>query len=427
MARVLLVLALLAGPAAAQPVTLRESATLTRAEIALRVEGKLKVERGGKADAIPLSARARVAFAQYADAPGRAVRLYDEARSTADTGLEHAVRALGPDRRLIGVTRTDAGAVHFSPDGPLTREELELVGEHFDVIVLPDLLPPGPVARGATWPVAPEAARRALHFDALGKAELVATLVEVTDAAATVSITGAAEGAELGAAVQSKVKATLTFDRQANLVTRVEWAQDDVRGQGPASPATELTATVAVTRASLSAEPAELAAGRARLPAGGVPTGANAMLKYADPSGRYQFLYARAWHVVGRTAEHLTLRLVEGGEFVAQATVTAWKPAAPGGHTTAAEFQALLAKLPGWVPGGVVAAGEVPTDAGRWLYRVAATGSQDGVAVAQAFYLLAGPGGDQVAVTVLARPGAVGKLGTRDAELVNGVEFPARK
>ena len=151
------------------------------------------------------------------------------------------------------------------------------------------------------------------------------------------------------------------------------------------------------------------------------------MLRYEDDRGRYRFLYPREWHVVGRTADHLTLRLIEGGEFVAQATVTAWKPAAAGSHTPAAEFQALLAKLPGWVPGAVAAAGEVPTDAGRWLYRVAASGTQDGVAVSQTFYLLAGPAGDQVAVTVVARPDSVARLGARDAQLVNGVEFPARK
>ena len=440
MARVLIALAavLVVGGAHAQsPVVLRETVApgdCVRVDIALAVDGKLIVDRNGKSDAIPLSARASVAFSQRAEAvtgagrAGRVVRHYFDARSASDTGLEHSVRSLGAEHRVVAASRVEGGGlVAFSPGGPLTREELELVGDHFDTTALPGLLPPGAVAKGATWPIPADVARQLLHFDAHSKAELVGTLAELTDEAATITVAGSAEGVELGAVAKVKVVATAMFDRKAGRVTKIEWTQDDVRAQGPASPATELTAKVTATRSVLAAEPAELAAGRGKVPADGKPTGANAMLRYEDDKGRYRFLYPREWHVVGRTADHLTLRLIEGGEFVAQATVTAWKSAAAGSHTTPADFQAVLAKLPGWVPSAVGAAGEVPTDAGRWLYRVAATGSQDGVPVAQTFYLLAGPNGDQVAVTVVAKPEALAKLGARDAQLVNGVEFPARK
>ena len=426
MARVLIVLALAAAPAVAQPVALQEVARpgeLSRVAVTLAVEGKLLVSRAGRPDAIPLTAQATVQYTQRADAPGHVSRFYSEARSATDTGLERAVRQLGPDRRGIVVTRTPAGVMMaFSPAGPLTREELELVGEHFDADALPALLPPTPVALNATWPVPPDAARRALHFDGVIKSELVGTLTGLTDDAATVTISGTAQGLELGAEAEVKVTATLTFDRKLARVVKLDWTQIDHRKQGPASPATELTAKIGLTRTLLNEAPAGLAA----IAPNAEPSGAGAMLRYVDPRGRYEFVAPREWHVVGRTADHLTLRLIENGEFVAQATVTAWKSAQAGSHTPAAEFQALLGKLPGWVPGTIEAAGEVPTDAGRWLYRVAATGTQDGVAVAQTFYLLAGPKGQQVAVTVLCRPLARAKLGVRDAQLVNGVEFPAR-
>lgn len=426
MARVPLVLALLAAPAAAQPATLQESTRpgdLTRVAVTLTVEGKILVSRAGKPDAIPLNARAIIAYSQRTDAPGHVSRYYTEARSATDAGLERAVRRLGPDRRAIGVTRTfSGGAFPFAPAGPLTREELELVGEHFDADVLPSLLPPTPVNVNATWPIPPDAVRQALHFDGLIKSELVGTLTALTDATATISITGSAQGLELGAAAGVNVTATLTFDRNLGRAVKLDWAQSDSRKQGPASPATELTAKIGLTRVPLAEAPKELAA----IPATAESAGVTAMLRYADPRGRYHFVAPREWHVVGRTADHLTLRLIEGGEFVAQATVTAWKSAQPGSHTPAAEFEALLGKLPGWVPTAVETAGEVPTDAGRWLYRVAASGTQDGVPVAQTFYLLAGPKGDQVAVTVLGKSEARVKLGVRDAQLVNGVEFPAR-
>ena len=58
------------------------------------------------------------------------------------------------------------------------------------------------------------------------------------------------------------------------------------------------------------------------------------------------------------------------------------------------------------------------------LPRLTAQGKQDGVAVQQTFYHLAGARGEQVAVTVLARADKVAKVGTRDLSLVNAVEFP---
>ena len=150
------------------------------------------------------------------------------------------------------------------------------------------------------------------------------------------------------------------------------------------------------------------------MPPDGEPTGLMAAVRYADGKGRYAFVTGRDWAVVtGRTDQHLVLRLLAAGEFVAQATVTAWKPAAAGGHQSAAEFKAAVGKLPGWEPGRVLAAGEIPTDPGRWLYRLTAAGRQDGAAVVQSFYALAGPGGDQVTVTVVCRPDAVSA--SRDA------------
>ncbi len=432
----LLVLLVSAAPGRADgPVVLAEAPAvgdLCRTELTLSVMGKMKVDRDGKPDAVPVTATAVHTFAERVEVvgpggrPERVVRHYAEAKSAGETGVERSTRALSGDRRVVVAARTPGGTLHYSPAGPLSREELDLVAEHFDTLALAGLLPPTPVAVGNTWPVPPDVARALLHLDGVVKADLVGTLTGLTAGEATFIVSGTAEGVENGGTVKAKVTAAGTFDRAAKRLAKLKWEQADERGQGPASPAMDLAATVTLTRAA-AAEPTELAAGRAAVPADGKPTPVMLLLRYADPAGRYAFVYPRDWRVVGRTADHLTLRLVDGGKFVAQATVTAWKAAPPGKHSSPEEFRATLGKLPGWAPTGVTADGEVPTDAGRWLYRVGTTGTQDGQPVAQAFYLLAGPHGDQVAVTVVCRADARDALGARDAALVNGVEFPARK
>src|SRR5687767_14015179 len=77
----------------------------------------------------------------------------------------------------------------------------------------------------------------------------------------------------------------------------------------------------------------------------------------------------------------------------------AWKKPQPGADfaATAREFKEATAKQPGWEPEKVVQEGIVPADAGRRIYRLAAVGKQDGLAVVQAFHLVLGPNGEHVA------------------------------
>ena len=59
---------------------------------------------------------------------------------------------------------------------------------------------------------------------------------------------------------------------------------------------------------------------------------------------------------------------------------------------------------------------------GRWVYRVAVRGKQDGQPVVQTAYLMAWPSGAQVAVGVLAAPDKLGAVAGRDEKLVRAVE-----
>ncbi|MGL6097695.1 MAG: hypothetical protein ACRC7O_18085, partial [Fimbriiglobus sp.] len=410
----LLLLTIAPAQVSAQTVTLAEQVApgdCFRIEIGLTVDGAMKVERDGKRESLPLKAKAGHTFFEVVEAAGvkgeagMTVRHYLVAASEADLGVERTKRELSADRRLIVAKRTADGTAHFSPNGPLGRDELDLVAEHFDTLCVPGLLPGSAVKVGDTWPIPPEVAQHACLFEGIVKNELVGKLVAVTDGTATFFVTGTAEGVEFGARAVVTITATGTFDTVTKRITGLTWEQADARDQGPASPATDVKATVTLKRTPQLETPTEVgAAARGKLPADGKPTDLMLSIRYSDPAGRYAFVHARDWHVVGRTRDHLVLRLMEKGEFTAQATVTAWKKADPGRHTSPEEFKTMLAKLPGWTPEGESVEGEVPTDPGRWLYRVAARGKQDGQQVVQFFYLLAGPTGDQVAVTVVTKP-----------------------
>jgi hypothetical protein len=404
-------------------------------EIGLSVAGTMKVDRGGKVEPMTLTAKARHRFAERVEVAadngaGMAVRHYADAVSESVVGVDKARRELAADRRLIVAQRGAEGTLHYSPDGPLTRDELDLVAEHFDTLCLPGLLPNKAVRPGDTWKVGGDAAQAACLFHGLLKNELTGKLIGVKDGTAEFAVDGTAEGIEHGATVRVAVAARGRFDLAAKRVVALAWAQTDGRDQGPVSPALEVKAEVTVTRTPLAAEPKELdTAARAKVPADGKVPDRLTQLRYDDPGKRFAFAYPRDWHFVVRNDSHLVLRLLVRGECVAQVTVTEWKKPQPGADFSAAAkaFKEATANQPGWEPDKVLDEGAVPSAAGRRVYRLVAGGKQDGQAVVQSFHLVLGPNGEHLAATTLARLEVADKVGTRDVALISAIEFPGKK
>lgn len=398
-------------------------------DLQLALVGRLKIDRDGKPDQLPLEAKAKHQFWERLDPAGKplAVRHYREAVSESTVSGERSKKQLAGDRRGILVYRDAKGPLHVSPNGPLAREELELVSEHFETLAIPGLLPGKAMKAGETWTIANDAAQSVCHFDGLVKSELVGKLVDVKDGIATISVDGKAEGIEHGAAVKLAVAAKLTFDIAKVFVTKVEWVQVDEREAGPVSPAMDAKVTISLTRNREATVPKEIEALLAKRPAEGKVPEILTQLRHVDPNG-YEFVYPRDWHFVVKNDKHLVLRLLNRGEYVAQATFAAWKPGAAATDTKAilAEFVEATRKQPGWEPEKVLENGTLPAGEGRELYRISASGKQDGVEVVQSFHLLGG-NGKHLAVATVCNANATEKVGARDVALVSAVEFTAKK
>ncbi len=420
-----------ATPALAQPVNLIEKVAVgDRAKYTLELElkGNLLVVQEGMKQPIRLEAKARHIFAERVlavnDGLARtSARFYGDAVASAAVAGEKTERSLPADRRLIVAKRNPDGLLCFAPAGPLTRDDLDLVTEHFNPQCLAGLLPGKVVSVGDSWSVSDNAAQAACLFDGIIKNGLAGKLTAVKDGVATFTIEGTAEGIEDGAKVTLTVTATGSFDASAGRVTALTWKQKDDREQGAVNPASEVDVAVTIKREPHAVVVKELSDEALKsLPDAEVPAKFTD-LRHSDPKGRYHFTHARDWYVTGQTDTHLILRLIEKGEFVAQATVTVWRKVEVGKHTPADEFKKAVADTPGWTPGKTLAEGEMPAGEGRWLYRTMVEGKSLDQPVVQTFYLLAGPQGDQVVVSVMMKPDKVKAVGTHDVELVKAIEF----
>ncbi|MGL4420462.1 MAG: hypothetical protein ACRCZF_07350, partial [Gemmataceae bacterium] len=218
-------------PAQNNPVELLEvckPGDLFQYEIGLNVTGKLKVDRGGKVESLPLTARARHTFIERVEATaatgaGKTLRLYSAAASESRVAGDRTSRELAPTRRRLVAQRAAEGTLHFCPEGPLSRDELDLVAEHFDTLGISGLLPGKSVAPGDTWKIADDIAQAACLFQGISKNELTGKLTEIKDGAAFLSITGKAEGIEHGANVRVSVNAQAKFDLTSKLLVGLKW------------------------------------------------------------------------------------------------------------------------------------------------------------------------------------------------------------
>jgi hypothetical protein len=125
-----------------------------RVEIDAQVEGTMRVMREGKWVELPVRAEARHVFLEKAlgeptDANSRVARYYQHSTLNHSVNGQTVQRSLALARRLLIVPRnpTERGAC-FCPHGPLTRDELELVAEHFNTLALIGLLPGRTVEQG---------------------------------------------------------------------------------------------------------------------------------------------------------------------------------------------------------------------------------------------------------------------------------------
>jgi hypothetical protein len=432
-----LVLASAIGGAAPVTYTLTESGQAGdcyQIHIELDLKGEMHVSREGQPQTLKLGAQAEHSFAERVLVAGRGAihktaRAYETAKATITQGQERLERGLRPERRLIVAQESGGQALVYAPAGTLTADEIELVGEHFDTLSLAGLLPARAVAVGEKWKPAADVVQYLCGFEGLTGHSLECKVEAVNDKTAKIAISGTANGIDLGAIVKLEIRASAEFDTKANRLTSLEWKQKDERGQGPASPAMTAESTTKLTRLPIG-QPASLTdVALISVPDGlDPPSGMTQVSTHFECKTPFDLVCARDWQIVAQTADHLVLRLLDRGDFVAQATITPWDSAKPGQHMTPEAFREAMNKTKGWEVGEIVEETEIPSekvapDTGRWLYRLHESGKMDSLKVVQTFYLLASPTGEQVVLAFTMTDKQVDKVGGRDMALIRGLEF----
>lgn len=427
-------LGLAAGLLGAPPegaVALREQASPAgtgRYNIELTAKGTLTPEGDPTPRPIAVEVKTRFAFDERVvavgpdGAPQRAVRHVRQAAGAIGGGGRPLSSLLRPEVSLLVAEGRDGGIFTYSPGGPLTRSELDLVQTSADPLLLGSLLPETPVSVGETWAIGSSAARALTDYEALASNTLRGKLEAVDENTATIRVAGRVSGAVRGGEGSITCDGTLVFDRQANRVSRLTLKRDETRGPGQVEPALSFSGTTTMERQRLDSPPAELSdAILAGVPTA-TPEGMD-LLEFVAPDGRYRLLHDRDWHLFWDDSRLAVLKRLDRGELVAQCNLAVGPEAGAGRHQDPAQFRVDIQKALGTRFGRFAGGGELDDTDGTYRYKVAVQGLEGMQEVLWYYYLIANPSGSQLLATFTLNVAAQKRFGEQDLKLVGSLRW----
>ena len=224
---------------------------LVRAE----TDDKVAASATGGEQKLPMSVSAKLQYderrlmgissdASQAPTP-LAIRYYDRAEGTLKVDTSGLAPKLADDRRLIVVESGVVRPTLYSPDGPLPREQLDLIDATGNSCLLDQLLPAKPVAKDATWNHDATAIGGLLTLDSVAVCEVQSVLDEFNASFAKIRLAGVVHGTADGAATQQEIRGVYLFDRRLRRVTRLNLAVREMRSIGGATPGLQGVAKIA--------------------------------------------------------------------------------------------------------------------------------------------------------------------------------------
>jgi hypothetical protein len=380
---------------------------------------------------LPISVAAKLGYDEKrlaSDSPGTgatlAVRYYDQAEATIKVGETGRAPRLPDDRRLIVLENGPQRPLAFCPDGPLTREQFDLIDAVGDSYNVDGLLPKQPVAEGESWKNDTNVISSLLTLDTVAVCEVQSVLDEFNANFAKVRLAGDVHGTADGAATRQEIRGVYLFDRKLRRITRLNLAVREKRSIGGATPGLDAVAKVQIKidpidkSSHLTDDVLTKLTGEARAPLRD--------LSFEAPAMGYRVKHDRQWYVTAEGRESTTFRRVDGGDLVAQCTLTVLPSKSEGRQTTLEQFQKDVQFSLGKSFGELVSSRQWQNSAGLYCYEVVARGLVEELPVEWHYYLVAPESGNRVSVAVTIEKPMLERVSGADRELIESLQlFPA--
>lgn len=323
----LLTLTTFGSPLTAQETTLAEPykpGHTTKVDVQVKIAGKLALpstDKAKPAQLVPVIGTSKVSYEERVLQPEdagllKAVRAYRDIefeRAVADVKQDAGIR---PSVRRMVVIKSGERKAPFSPDGPLTWGEIDVVrNEVFNPALVPGLLPPNAVKPGATWKAGAAAVSELTDMEKVEEGAVTVEFVGVAKpngkSLARLKLSGTVRGVNQDGPSRQRIDGTAYFDLDANILSylSVRGTHELLDGKGQTVGVVE--GQFAMTRSPVAKMPADLSdASLADLEL--KPTPENTLLLYDNTDLGVRFLYPRGWRVGAVQGKQLTLDHARG-------------------------------------------------------------------------------------------------------------------
>ncbi len=339
--------------------------------------------------------------------PGRGVRS-DSPTQEISTAARPALR--GPGNCLL-----------YSPQGPLQRDELELLQVPGNGPPLTELLGDGELSPGDTWPIPPETLAQLLWLEAVSSSAVNAVLKSIDGPVALIALEGAVAGAVGGVATDIDLTGKLNYDTQQQLVVWCALSIKENRSIGHAEPGFETTTQLRLATRRGAPSPPLAATAIAGLPL--AYERGQSLLEYISTEGRFQMLLDRRWRLMVDRHDLAVLRLVDRGDLVAQCNASRLPALAPGKELPLDELQEDIRQSLGKNLRQFIEASVSRTDDGLRILRVAAAGEAAEIAVQWNYYHVSNAQGQRLALVFTLESEQLDRFAEIDRPLAASITF----
>ena len=356
-----------------------------------------------------------------ADKTLRGIRYYREATAKLRKGTVTLNPALRPEHRLVAVEIVGSKATPFSPRGPLSVAELELLSAVGETLPLDQLLPDNPVKIGDAWPLPGEMVALLLGLDEVTSNSVQTTLKEVTPEFARFELAGQAEGKLYGASNQISLKAKCRFDRKTG---RIDWFAMRLQQRREVSvveAGLDWTFLVQAKIAPAEASQELSAATLADLPL--KPTAALLRVQYQLAEGECQLSHDRDWFLTNHYSDQDEFHRLDGDQDIGMCEVSPQPQVSLAKLPSLAQFQDIVQKALGSNFGQIEDVSEGLNAAHLRVLRVSVKGADNGLPVHWFYYHVSDPEGRQVTLTFRVEDKHREAFGRADDALVQSLRF----
>jgi hypothetical protein len=397
----------------------------------LEAGGEVKEPGDGKVERLKMSVVCNFSFdertletpeiPEMPDGRVRSIRFYDRAEAVVRVEEDGVQPVLRPDRRLIVAETSGRSVTLFSPRGPLSRDELDLIDVLGNSLLLDRLLPAEPVAMGDSWKLPKDLVIAMLGLDEAAEADVEATLTEVTETAARFQLAGGVSGAISGVSSTIDLKGRYRFSRKAG---RVDWLGLLVREQRGISHVKR--GVDAVARLQLTVVPIDEPDHLSDAALAGLalePLPERTLLVQEAADGAWNLTHDRTWHLTGAEPNSVVLKKVARGELIAQCNLSPLPARESAKQLSLADFQADVQRALGENFGEFVSASQQANAAGHRVYRVVVHGTVSELLIEWRYYLVTDEHGRRVAFAFTLVRELAEKLGDDDRQIVDSLRF----